>query len=317
MLEAQRQYNRESMSRKHITAYAEVIFAVVVWGASFIATKLALRDLSPVTVVWLRFSIGVAILGAAAKIRHQVALPIKQDWLYLALLGFLGITFHQWLQSTGLKTVQASTTAWVVATSPIFIAILSWIFLREKANWIQIIGIILGAVGVLFVVGDGDVRGLFTGQFGTPGDVLILVSALNWAVFSILSSRGLKKYQPTQMMFYVMTIGWLFTSVLFFMGRGLEDIRNLTWTSLGGIGFLGIFCSGLAYIAWYDGLQALPATQIGAFLNLEPLVAVLVAWPILHESILLITLAGGAIILLGVRLVQKPPVSPEHEITEV
>ncbi len=302
------------MSRKHITAYVEVIFAVIVWGASFIATKLALRDLSPVTVVWLRFSIGIAILGAAAMIRHQVSLPKKQDWLYFTVLGFLGITFHQWLQSTGLKTVQASTTAWVVATSPIFIAILSWLFLREKANWLQVTGIILGAVGVLIVVSNGDVRKLFTGQFGTLGDVLILISALNWAVFSILSSRGLKKYQPTQMMFYVMAIGWLLTSILFFTGGGIEDIHHLTLTSFGGICFLGIFCSGLAYIAWYDGLQALPATQIGAFLYIEPLVAVIIAWLILSESIFFITLAGGAIILLGVRLVQKSSASPEHEI---
>ena len=305
------------MSRKHITAYIEVIFAVIVWGASFIATKLALRDLAPVTVVWLRFTIGVAILGAAAKLRHQVSLPKRQDWLYFTLLGFLGITFHQWLQSTGLKTVQASTTAWVVATTPIFIAILSWIFLRERADWLQVTGIILGAMGVLIVVSNGDVRGLYTGQFGTPGDLLILISAVNWAVFSILSGRGLKNYQPTQMMFYVMAIGWLFTSILFITGGGIEDIRDLTWTSFGGICFLGIFCSGLAYIAWYDGLKALPATQIGAFLNIEPLVAVIVAWPILGESIVFITLVGGAIILLGVRLVQKPIASPEYKITEV
>jgi drug/metabolite transporter (DMT)-like permease len=144
-----------------------------------------------------------------------------------------------------------------------------------------------------------------------------LISAVNWAVFSILSSRGLKNYQPTQMMFYVMAIGWLFTTILFVTGGGIEDLQHLTWTSFGGICFLGIFCSGLAYIAWYDGLQALPATQIGAFLNIEPLVAVIVAWPILGESILFITLAGGAIILLGVRLVQKPDTSPKHEITEV
>jgi drug/metabolite transporter (DMT)-like permease len=305
------------MSRKPITAYVEVIFAVIVWGVSFIATKLALRDLAPVTVVWLRFSIGVAILGVAAKIRHQVSLPKKKDWLYFTLLGFLGITFHQWLQSTGLLTVQASTTAWVVATTPIFIAILSWIFLREKLVWLQVTGIILGAVGVLGVVSNGDVRGLFSGRFGTRGDMLILISALNWAVFSILSSRGLKNYQPTQMMFYVMAIGWLFTSILFVTGGGIEDIRHLTWTSFGGICFLGIFCSGLAYIAWYDGLQVLPVTQIGAFLNIEPLVAVIVALPILGESIVFITLAGGVIILLGVRLVQKPSISPEHKISEV
>ena len=298
-------YNPLSMNRKHIAAYIEVAFAVIVWGVSFIATKLALRDLSPVTVVWLRFLIGVVILGIVAKVRHQFLLPRKQDWFYLALLGFLGVTFHQWLQSTGLLTVQASTTAWVVATTPVFIAILSWLFLHEKLDWQQVSGIILAAVGVLLVVSKGNIVGLLNGQFGTLGDILIFISAVNWAVFSILSSRGLKKYQPTQMMFIIMTIGWLFTSILFFTGGGLSDVFHITWTSFIGVGFLGIFCSGLAYIAWYDGLQALPATQIGAFLYIEPLVAAIVAWAILGESILLVTLAGGGIILLGVRLVQK------------
>ena len=292
------------MNRKHIKAYTEVTFAVIVWGASFIATKLSIRDLSPVTVVWLRFAIGVVILGIATRIRHQYVLPQKKEWFYFGLLGFLGITFHQWLQSTGLLTVQASTTAWIVATTPVFIAILSWLFLHEKLGWLQISGIILAALGVLMVVSKGNISGLFSGHFGTPGDILILISAPNWALFSILSSWGLRKYQSTQMMFFVMTIGWIFTSILFISGGGFSDLGHLTWSSFFGVGFLGIFCSGLAYIAWYDGLQALPASQIGAFLYVEPLVAVVVAWAILGESILLITLAGGVIILLGVRLVQ-------------
>lgn len=286
-------------------AYIEVTFAVIVWGASFIATKISLRDLSPVTVVWLRFLIGVVILGVAARLRNQVSLPRKQEWPYLALLGFLGITFHQWLQSTALLTVQASTTAWVVATTPVFIAILSWLFLHEKLDWLQVSGIIFAAFGVLLVVSKGSIKDILSGTYGTTGDILIVISALNWAIFSILSSRGLKKYQPTQMMFFVMLIGWLLTSILFFTGRGFSDIPHITWTSFAGICFLGIFCSGLAYIAWYDGLQALPATQIGAFLYIEPLVAVIVAWVILAERIILMTLIGGVIILLGVRLVQR------------
>lgn len=294
------------MSRKHIVAYVEVAFAVIVWGASFIATKLALRDLNPVTVVWLRFAIGVIILGTVAGIRHQISLPEKQDWLYFILLGFLGITFHQWLQSTGLLTVQAATTAWIVATTPVYIAILSWLFLREKLGWLQISGIVLAALGVLLVVSKGNISGMFSGRFGTIGDILILISAPNWAIFSILSSRGLKKYPATQMMFFVMTIGWLLTSILFFASGNIADIGQIQWESALGVGFLGIFCSGLAYIAWYDGLQALPASQVGAFLYLEPLVAVIVAWIILAEPILLVSLVGGAIILLGVRLVQKP-----------
>jgi len=293
------------MNRKYIIAYIELTLAVIVWGASFIATKLALRDLAPVTVVWLRFAIGVVILGITTAWRKQFSLPQKQDILYFVLLGFLGITFHQWLQSTGLQTVQASTTAWIVATSPVFIALLSWLFLREKLVWLQIIGILLAALGVLLVVSKGSLPALFSGHFGTPGDILILISAPNWAVFSILSSRGLKKYPASQMMFYVMSIGWLFTTALFFSSGNLQDIHNITWPSLIGVGFLGVFCSGVAYIAWYDGLQALPATQVGAFLYLEPLVAVLVAWVVLGEPLIPISLLGGAVILLGVRLVQK------------
>lgn len=293
------------MDKKKIAAYIEVTFAVIVWGISFIATKLALRDLAPVTVVWLRFAIGVIILGIATLLRHQFALPKRKEWLYFAILGFLGITFHQWLQSTGLVTSQASTTAWIVATTPVFMAILGFFFLHEKFDWLQISGIILAIVGVLLVVSEGNINGILGGHFGEPGDILIMISAINWAVFSILSRRGLKINQATQMMFFVMTFGWLFTSVLFFTSSNVQDIGNLTWTSLFGIGFLGIFCSGLAYIAWYDGLQAIPASQVGAFLYIEPLVAVIVAWIILGESLLLITLLGGAIILLGVRLVQK------------
>jgi drug/metabolite transporter (DMT)-like permease len=286
-------------------AYTEVAFAVVVWGASFIFTKIALKDLQPVTVVWLRFTVGVAILGVAAAARRQLAPPRKNEWGYFILLGFLGITFHQWLQSTALQTVQASTTAWVVATSPIFIAIFSWLFLHEKLDWLQVLGILLAALGVLLVVSNGKISGVFSGQFGTYGDILILISAVNWAVFSILSSSGLRKYQPTQMMFFVMAIGWLFTTILFLFNKGPSDLGNITWSSLVGIAFLGIFCSGLAYIAWYDALHALTATKTGAFLNIEPLVAVLVAWAVLGESILFITLLGGLIILAGVRLVQK------------
>jgi drug/metabolite transporter (DMT)-like permease len=293
------------MDRKRLTAYIEVTFAVFVWGISFIATKLALRDLAPVTVVWLRFSIGVIILGLATVLRHQLSLPKGKEWLYFALLGFLGITFHQWLQSTGLVTAQASTTAWIVATTPVFMAILGLVFLHEKFDWVQIFGILLAIIGVMLVVSKGNIKGLLGGNFGEPGDFLIMMSAINWAVFSILSRRGLEKHQATWMMFFVMTFGWLFTSLLFVLSGDFQDIGNLTWTSLMGIGFLGIFCSGLAYIAWYDGLKAIPASQLGAFLYLEPLVAVIVAWFILGEYLLPISLLGGVIILLGVRLVQK------------
>jgi drug/metabolite transporter (DMT)-like permease len=294
------------LNRSQILPIIKAIFAVSAWGASFIATKVSLQYISPVSVVWLRFGIGFFILWAAVVWRKQSSTHVTRDLPYLALLGFLGITFHQWLQSTGLITAQASTTAWIVAITPVFIALLGWVFLKESMVWIQWTGIALAALGVLLVVSEGDLSALSTGEFGTRGDFLILISSLNWAIFSIISRSGLQKYPAAWMMFYVMGFGWLFSSVLLFLGPGLSEIGQLELDGWLAIGFLGIVCSGLAYIFWYDALQAIPASRVGAFLYLEPLVAVVVAALVLFEPLLWASLLGGAIILLGVWMVNRP-----------
>lgn len=293
------------MTRSHFLATLGVIFAVLVWGASFVATKVALRQVSPVTVVWLRFAIGMIILGTATLLRGQFALPGRREVGYFALLGFLGITFHQWLQSTGLQTAQATTTAWIVASTPIFMALLGWLVLSEKLSWRLVLGILVAVIGVLLVVSKGDLTSLVSGRFGTRGDLLVMLSAPNWALFSILSRRGLKRYPATGMMFYVMGFGWVFSSILFFSGNGLAQLHKLSLDGFLSIGFLGVFCSGLAYIFWYDGLKALPAARIGAFLYVEPFVTVLTAALILHEPLLGISLLGGAAILMGVWIVNR------------
>lgn len=291
--------------RLRLIALAKAAFAVLVWGASFIATKIALRDVQPVTIVWLRFGMGVAILGGVVSARRQMARVPARELADFALLGFLGVAFHQWLQSNGLVTAQASTTAWIVATTPIFMALLSWLLLHERLGWGRLIGIGLATAGVLLVVTRGDLSALASGHVGAPGDLLVLISAPNWAIFSVLSRRGLRSHPAARMMFYVMAIGWLIVSLSFFTGPGLNDVNRLTPGGWLGVAFLGIFCSGVAYIFWYDALQNAPASQVGAFLYLEPLVTVVVAAMALAEPIGLATVLGGAAILFGVWLVNS------------
>jgi drug/metabolite transporter (DMT)-like permease len=286
-------------------AYTEITLAVIAWGASFVATKVALGYVSPVTVVWLRFAMGVAVLGLAVMLRRQFALPGWKDLRYFALLGFVGITFHQWLQSTGLVTAQATTSAWIVATTPIFMALLGWYLLREKLGWLLWAGIIMAAAGVLLIVSKGDFSALMAGNFGAPGDLLMLISAPNWAIFSVLSRRGLQNHPAARMMLYVMGVGWLFTSILFFSGPGTSEFHLLPKDGWLSILFLGVVCSGLAYIFWYDGLQAIPASQVGVFLYLEPVITTLLAAFLLAEPLLWSSLVGGGIILLGVWLVNR------------
>ena len=294
-------------SSKTLTAQLKLVAAIAVWGGSFIATKIAVGQISPVTVVWSRFLIGLLILGWFAWRHGQLAIPTWKDGLEFAFLGFMGITLHQFLQSSGLVTSEAATTAWIVSTTPVFMAVLGWLFLKEHLGLTGVAGIALATLGVLLVVSKGSFNGMFSGSFGKPGDILILISAPNWAIFSVLSRPALQKHSSIKVTFYMLLFGWLLTSLQFLAGRHWVEYSQL---SVGGwvcTAFLGIFCSALAYIFYNDGLKALPASQVGAFLYLEPLVATLVAAAVLSEPIVLATLAGGTQILLGVWMVNRIP----------
>jgi len=293
------------MPKPKTLPYLEALFAVIVWGASFIATKIAVSEISPIAVVWVRFAIGIPILFGAVLMRKQFAFPKGGEWLYFALLGFLGIAFHQWLQSNGLKTAQATTTAWIVATSPAFIAVLGWLAIKERLTALQSFGIALSMVGVLVVVSKGDLRSILGGRFGSVGDFLILISAVNWAVFSILSRRGLKQHPSTMLTLWVMTIGWLITTAAFVAGRNYTEIPAITARGWWALLYLGVFTTGLAYIAWFDALGQLPAAQTGAFLFIEPLASMGVAAIVLNEAVTLASVLGGAVILLGIWLVNR------------
>ena len=291
--------------KNNFSAYIELTFAAVAWGVSFIATKIAVQQVAPAVVVFLRFAIGAVIMLAILLARRQLTLPTFKEGFYYALLGFIGISFHQWLQSTGLVTAQASTTSWIVSTSPVFIALLGWFFLKEKLGLNTIFGIMLASLGVLLVVSKGSLSSLISGNFGTTGDLLVLISAPNWAIFSVLSRSALKDKAALFVLFYVILFGWLFTSIPFVATHGWLEIAHLNTTGWLAVAFLGIGCTALAYIFWYDGLQAIPASRAGVFLYIEPLISLVVAAVLLGEAITLAALLGGGLILAGVWLVNK------------
>lgn len=286
-------------------AYAGAILAVVVWGMSFIATKIGVAEVSPLTVMWLRFGIGVVVLAVAVAARGEFALPTWKDLRYFTALGALGITLHQWIQATGLVTAQASTTSWIIAATPLTMAAVGRVILGERLHGAQMAGIALGALGVLVVVSRGRLGSLVGGGFGTPGNLLVTLSTLTWALFSAYSRRGLQRHRSAPMMLYVMGSGWLIGTIPWVLVGGPAEIARLTPDAWVGILFLGVFCSGLAYILWYDALRALPAAKVGSLLYIEPIVTMVAAAAMLGEAVTPAVIAGGAVILVGVRVATR------------
>jgi drug/metabolite transporter (DMT)-like permease len=165
----------------------------------------------------------------------------------------------------------------------------------------------VATLGVLLVVSKGNLGDVIAhGLPVTIGDLLALASAPNWAIFSVISKSVLKRYQPTIMMTVVMTVGWLMLLPFFIASSGPGQIAHITAAGWAGILFLGVACSGLAYIFWYDVLHAADASSVASFLYLEPIVTVIVASIVLDEAIVPATIIGGAIILFGVWLVSRP-----------
>lgn len=284
----------------------KAFITVFIWGAGFVFTKYALASFSPVFLVFTRFGIGSLILGATVSKRREFRLPPTKELPYLMLTGFLGVTFHQWLQATGLLTASATTTAWIVSIIPVITFILGVVFLKESGSFLNSAGIVISFLGIVWVVSQGKPVQMFSSSFTSSGDFLIFISAFNWAIFSILSRKGLKTYPPALMMLYVMFFGWLFSGIwMFSVGGLIVTNAKITAEAVLSLLALGVFGSGLAYIYWYDALKELAAYELSVFIYIEPIVTMILAALMIGERITLPTLVGGALTILGIVMVNK------------
>ncbi len=284
----------------------KALFAVTVWGASFVAVKIVLQEISPVTLIALRFALGIAVIAFLLGRARGFKWVGARDLARLALLGFISIALHQALQANGLVFTSATSMSWLVGLNPVFTAILALLFLSERFNAMRVAGLVIAFVGAIVVV----TKGIFAPDTlrlpSTLGDLFALASALNWAIFSVASKPVLKRLPPLLMIAYVMTTGWLFVLPFFVGAQAWNEFARLSASGWLAIVFLGVFCSGVAYIYWYDALKHIDASQVAAYIYLEPLVTVLVAVWLATETFTIITFLGGITILSGVYLVNRP-----------
>jgi drug/metabolite transporter (DMT)-like permease len=292
-------------SRMTSRTAVRALLAIALWGASFIATKVALKEISPLDVVVLRFALGILVMLVILAGRRQLRWPARGDVAWFALLGLNGITVHQLLQSNGLVTATATSSGWIIALIPVFTAVLAWLFLHEPFGRLKALGLAIASLGTFAIITSGDLRAGML-QRVTPGDLLMLVSALNWAIFTVLSKRVLESASPALSIAYVTVFGWLMTLPFLALEGGWQQIAGMSLVGWENVLFLGVGCSGLAYVFWYDALAETEATSLASFLYLEPIVTLVVAASFIGEAVRWPVVLGGATILSGVWLVNRP-----------
>ena len=288
--------------------------AIFFWGLSFIATKVALKEVHPFTLLTLRFGIGALLLLAfqLQKDKQFLKAFTFRDWLSILFLAAIGISGHTLLQAYGLLYTTAINTGWIVAIIPIFITLAARFYLGEPITPRKAGGILLGFLGIFLVISKGEFS-LSVFRFGsTFGDILILTSALTWTAFTIGGREFLSRYPPLAAITPILIIGCLILFPFTWLKGEWHLLFHLSVVAWVGILFLGILCSGLAYLFWYSALEKKDSSIVGMYLYLEPFVTLIGASLFLGEEIYFITLAGGGMTLLGVflatrkRFLEKP-----------
>lgn len=271
------------------------------WGISFVSTKAVLDKLDPYTLLVIRFGIGALFLLVLLVLkRYPLNIPLTYI-PHLIILGILGVFVHQAIQATALLTIDASAAGWIISFSPVFTVILSVLFLHEKMTVSKAAGMIVAIIGVLLVTTSSNPQSF---QFSiNVGYLLMILSTLNWAIYSVLLKRLHIQLPSLVVTFYMYLLGFTLTTPFLIRNRGWEIIPFLTNVEWAHLLFLGVFVSGVAYWYWAKALEVLEASQVSVFLYLEPVATLITAILLLQEKIIPISILGGIIIIIGVILV--------------
>jgi drug/metabolite transporter (DMT)-like permease len=290
---------------KAIPPRLAALAAVVLWGISFVATRAALSEIPPVTLVFTRFAMGTALLLALLAFRGRLSPPPQDAWPALISMGFLGVFLHQMIQAHALVLTTAVHAGWLIGLTPIWSALLAVIVLRERLGPVKVAGLLLGFAGALLVITRGRLTGGVLALPATRGDLLILASTVNWALYSIVGRRTLARLGSARATAFAMLAGWLLIAPIFLLRAGWTDWSRLSAAGWAAVAFLGIGCSGLGYLFWYSALERLDTARVAAFLYVEPLVTLATAVALLGEAVHWTTVVGGMIVLGGVAVVQR------------
>jgi drug/metabolite transporter (DMT)-like permease len=280
-------------------ADAAMLAMVVVWGVNFPIVKITLREMSPMVFNALRFS-GATLFLLAVRARGGTPPVPRTAWPGIIALGLLGNTVYQISFIHGLVRTTADNSSLILATVPLFVAILS-VALRIDRVSVRTWGGIVLAFGGLFLLVTNP-AGLHLSGETLPGDGLTLMSALCWATYTVFSRPLLRTMSPLQLTTLTMAAG---TPVLILASLP-ELVRQpwgaVGWASWAAVAFSALFPLAIGYTIWSTSVQAVGGPRTAVYSNLIPMVTVFASWVLLGETLGLLQAAGAAIVLAGVFL---------------
>lgn len=279
----------------------------LLWAGSSLAAKIALQSIPPMTLAFVRFSLAALLMYGVALARGVDMRVARRDWSHFWAMGILGLALTYLLSYAGIERTTASESALIIATEPVFLALLAYFYLREKLTPAKIFGILAGLGGVYFIVANGWQLPRLSGM--VIGDMMIALGLVFEAGSSIVGKGLVARYPAISVMTYQMTSGAIALAPfaaweLIYSGRVLTiPPAPALWSLL----YLVLPCTVFAYTVWFTILDKRSAGEMSVYLFVQPVGGAFLGAYFLGDKITLYTLAGAALVLLGVALIHRTP----------
>jgi len=296
------------LAGNNVAANAAAGVAAVLFGASVVAVRIAVRDIPPLTLALLRFGQGALVLVAGLALFRRDRLRVEpRDLPYLGVLGAIFFAVFPTTFNMGMRYEAASRGALLLGTMPLWTLVIARLVSREQLSPRQILGVFVSVAGVAIVILQRRSAG--TGSVDVVrGDLLLIVTALCGAIYNVLAKRMLAKYGGLTVTFYAMLIGSLLLTPALVVERQ-PSFAALSGETVWIVIFLGVLGGALAFSLWTAALRRLSPTQVAVYINLNPLTATAIAATLLHERLSLRFGAGFLAVAAGVFIVNWVPVA--------
>ena len=296
-----------------------LLLMALIWGVNFSVVKAGIRTLEPFAFNGLRVALAAAVLGILSLVMRADRWPSRRDVVHLAFLGLIGNGLYQLFFILGMARTRAGIAALVMAAGPAYIAVISHALGRERLPVRAWSGIGLQLLGVACVV--ASTHGLDAGTNSMLGAALIAGGSLMWAMFSVLLQPYTLRAHPFHLSSITMASGAAFLLIVAAPALRRLDVATVAPTEWGAVVYAGVGALVVAYLLFYRGVRVLGPTRTAMYGNLQPLIAIVVAWVMLHERPTGWQLTGAVLIMGGLLLsrtaVSRPiPVRPTPTIVQ-
>ena len=274
-------------------AYLYLLITFCAWGSLYVVSKYVMGKIPVFTVSFLRGIIAGATLFIILRKRNPKKIEY-QDYKYVLFIGFAGYFLSSAVQFLGTKLSNASLASLINSMNPITITIFAAIILKEKLTVVKVICIASALSGVFIIAGDVDGSGKALGILAS------IFSIVLWSFASVIIRQITQKYDSFQITVYGILIGAAFTLPVSVYEIEVASDIQFDWKVILSLFYMGLVCTGLAHVLWNKSLSMLEAGTCSLFYPIQPMVAVLLGWLFLGESINLSFVFGAVLIIGGV-----------------